>query len=124
MSGATKQAEREEKQRKAHALRSWADLVEEVTLPAGISIAVSAGRPELLRASVRPMDADEVKMVLDLVRVLMETNSQLQQHAISVAQEAKDIRRAFIGLESKIDRMRAMAEFQDPDIEGDDGDEG
>jgi len=99
----------------ASQLGAWNELVEEVKLPVGLSVALLCQRPELLRANVRDMDKEEVRMLLNLVAVLMETNKSLQQHSLELAQEIKEIRGISAGVSRKLDRLTDKAYFRDED---------
>lgn len=122
MSKAIAELERADQARKYHKLGGWEMPTAEVKLPVGLHIAVFTHRPQLLATCVRPMDADEVRQVLDLVAVLIETNRALQAHAQELASRCDWLHDNFRGVSTALDKLRDMAEFRDPDEEEQDTD--
>lgn len=55
------------------------ELTEEVTLPSDLAFVLATNRPALLKTFTRPLDDGEVRLVLNAMAVLMETNGSLQE---------------------------------------------
>ncbi len=94
-------------------LRNWSEFVREVKLPGDVAAAVACGRSQLLTACVRDMTKDEVRMLMDLIGVYMDTNLELQRHSAQLAAELKNIRGTVGGLFKLVDKSTAYAEFRD-----------
>lgn len=120
MSVATREAQRIEKQEAAAKLGGWEQLVRDVSLPMDIHAAVFTGRTQLLAAAVRPMDANEVRQVLDLVAVLIETNRALQQHSCMVARRVEQLVQGIQGSVRALDLLEDFANFRNPDDDSED----
>ena len=95
----------------------WAQLTEEVSLPQDIATAISTGRVEFLKLAERPMNAEEVGRVLNLVRVLMETNQALKEHSMELAQKLDSIYGNFRGLQNSIIGAKDFALFREEPVE-------
>lgn len=114
-------AERIEKQEAAAKLGGWEQLVRDVTLPMDIHAAVFTGRRELLKTAIRPMDVNEVRQVLELVGVLLDTNRALQAHSSMVAERVEQLLKGLKGHMNAMDQLDDFANFRAPS-KGDDDD--
>jgi predicted RNase H-like nuclease (RuvC/YqgF family) len=96
-------------------LRKWNELTEEVIAPPPVMFALMAGRTELLI----PHEGapEETKQLYNVIRVLMETNQQLQEHCQSLAREATELRSTFKGVWTKLEKLKAAADFTTADDE-------
>lgn len=103
-------------------LRAWNEFTEEVVLPAELTPAISSGRPELLNLARRDMTAEEVGQVLNLVRVLIDTNQALQMHSQHLAIRLEDLSCNLGGVTASLSRLSEEAEFRRPE-EDDDSDD-
>jgi hypothetical protein len=103
------------------------DLADAVqNLPVELTIAIASGRPELIgTATPRPLSADETKVVFHLVKVLMETNAALQEHANQLGNMATTWMGSIKGAVSFADDIAKFARFQHDQItqEHDHGDD-
>lgn len=96
-------------------LDAWNDLLAEVQLPADFSVALTTGRPELLRAIDRALTAKEARMVANALAVLIETNRALQEHAIAASHQVQQITELLDGASAKLCRLSYFASFVNPD---------
>lgn len=88
--------------------QDWASFSEPLDVPADIGAALITGRPELLTLSSRDMKKEEVARLLNVLRVLMETNQLLKEHASMLAQRAHDF---VASTKSAISQARRIEEF-------------
>jgi hypothetical protein len=101
---------------KAPLLRSPSDLTEVVSVPNDLAMAFATGRVELLKlAQPRAMDADEVATLYNLIRVLLETNIALREHAEAVAQLAYTVHDNLRGVVGSAALLEAFADFRATD---------
>jgi hypothetical protein len=71
----------------------WSSLLEEVKAPADLIPALACGRPELLcLVAPRAMTVEESGAMVNLVRVLLETNQHLQARCASHAGKWAEMR--------------------------------
>ena len=103
-------------------LRKWNDLTEEVTAPPPIIAALATGRPEMLKLAPKgAATAEEVAVLYNVIRVLLETNRELQDHSQLLADQMKQVRLSLRGMSRQFDRLYTLASFTDGDVyEGDD----
>ena len=96
-------------------MRSWNDLADTVTgaLPGEIVAALTTGRPELISAFTpkRPL----IKGLVELVRVLMQTNIALQDHAAELAKRSRMLDDHLKGLITTCRRIDDFANFRSSD---------
>jgi hypothetical protein len=106
-------------------MKSWSDLSEPVKghLPAGVVAAVMSGRAELLDLAVAAAEAsppeeavqkEQYLTMLQLVKVLMETNFALQEHAQELAKRTVILSDSVKGLLGAARRIDDFANFRDP----------
>jgi hypothetical protein len=100
-------------------LRNWSELIATVELPMDMAVALSCGRIELI-AKPRALKVEEAGQLLQLLRVLMQTNQELQKHSAKVADMAENIMEHFKGLQSGLIKISDFASFCDPEEKGDD----
>lgn len=93
-------------------LKCWSSLLEEVQVPGDIALAIQTNRPQLLALAKRPMDAEEVGMLLNLMRVLMNTNQALREHSVLVSQRAEQVKGSLIGLNATLRKLDDFAAFR------------
>lgn len=106
---------------KTATITKWNDLTEEVTAPPAIIAALMTGRPEMLKlASATASTPEETAALYNIIRVLMETNRELQGHSQRVATEMDQLRGTLRGLNRKFLDLYHVASF----TEGDNEDEG
>jgi hypothetical protein len=100
-------------------LRNWNDLTEEIKAPQAVLVAMASARPELLKLAPKgPATAEEAEALYNVIRVLMETNWELQQHSARLATEMKQLRQMLNGLQRKFVDLEAVASFTEADDEG------
>ena len=105
-------------------LDSWNSLTEGlVGLPDVVFMALSTGRSELLAAlDVEELAPAAVRQLVEALRVLMDTNRELQQHAAQLAERVEHMRGGMKGVMRKMQEVVDFALFCDV-IEDDDDDE-
>lgn len=97
-------------------LRKWNELTEEVAAPTAVAVALSTGRPEMLKLAPKgPSSAEETAALYNIIRVLMDTNQELQNHSKSLADRMADLRRQLRGVGRKFDELFNLANFTDGD---------
>ena len=97
-------------------LRNWNDLTEEVKAPMAVLAAMASGRPEMLKLAPKgPATAEEAAALYNTIRVLLETNRALQEHAQQLASQMKQVRLSLRGLSGQFDRLYEAANFTDAD---------
>jgi len=93
-------------------MRSWSELTETVdgALPSEIVAALQTGRPELISAFTpkRPLIAG----LVNLVRVLLQTNIALQDHAQELAKRTRMLDEHLKGLITTCRRIDDFANFR------------
>lgn len=99
-------------------LDSWNSLVEEVSVPGDIGVAIMTGRSELLCLVNREMSKEEVASVMNLIKVLMETNRELQAHSAELAQRLKNVGGTLKGLTTQLQACVDVSEFREEVLEG------
>jgi hypothetical protein len=94
---------------------------EEVQAPGAVGVALSTGRIELLKLynPTAPISADEAKKLVNIIRVLIETNQALQEHAKLMVELVDNIRQSISGLGNHTQFLRHFANFQTPVEESD-----
>lgn len=92
--------------------QDWASFSEPIDVPADIGAALMTGRAELLSIAARPMDKEEVRKLLNVLRVLMETNQLLKEHAAMLAQRAHDFVASTRSAVTQACRIEAFANFE------------
>jgi hypothetical protein len=102
-------------------LDSWNALTEEVTnLPPEVGLALMSNRPELIlgmdekRCLEVGKSPEAIQGMLNLIRVLLETNRALQEHCETIAERSKH---ALSGLQSSINVLKNvedLANFKEP----------
>jgi hypothetical protein len=99
-------------------LRNWNDLTEEIVAPPAVIAALATGRPEMLKLAVNgAATEEETKALYNVIRVLMETNRELQQHSQQVAENMKQARLTLRGLQGQFNRLHELASFTEADDE-------
>lgn len=96
-------------------LRSWAELTEECPVPPDIAAAIGTGRPGLIQDIRRPLTTEEGQQLINLIRVLLDTNNELQQHCVRVAQRAEQLQDNLKGVVTSVNKLQALAEFRNPE---------
>jgi len=92
------------------------DLAEEIKLPMDFNVMVMTGRPEMAShiASGRTLNADETRMVVHAMAVLVKTNNRLQQEIRDTRQRAlqsiANIRGAANALAAVVDHRQVIPE--------------
>ena len=97
----------------ARIIGDWTALAEEVHVPGDLLPALMANRAELLMLVKRPMNADEVGQVLNVLRVLMTTNQTLQQRCAHLNEELENLRGSIKGLLTSVASMQTQLSGQD-----------
>jgi hypothetical protein len=94
-------------------LQGWNQFTADMLVPAEFGAALITGRPELLRL-VPPtaLTAEQTKALYNLVATLIETNTELQQHAQMVAKVVSDWSEQFKGLSSLGWQIERFANFE------------
>lgn len=101
-------------------LGCWTELVEEVSAPPDIALALLSGRPELIgMAKIRPLNEDECRQLYHLIRVLLLTNRELQRHAEQMALLVEQFEGHFKGIARLASDIQKYAQFQQPVREDD-----
>jgi hypothetical protein len=103
-------------------LAGWNEFTRELTnVPMAVAAAISAGRPELLRAMLarkpnapptQQVTDDEVKSLIELAIVLIETNQELQRHCAVLADKMGHVRNNLHAVNVGLDQLDAWANFQ------------
>ena len=97
-------------------LRNWNDLTEEIKAPSYVIFAMAAGRAELMKLAPKgPAEAEEAEALRNVIRVLLETNRELQEHSQNLASQMKQLRLTLRGLQGSFDKLHEMASFTDGD---------
>jgi hypothetical protein len=98
-------------------LTRWNELIETVHgIPAAIAAAISTQRLELLKLyqpGPEETRVEEIRSLVNLIRVLLLTNLELQRHSEQVAQMTMDIRGGLIAAKSKADQVLTFARFEE-----------
>ena len=95
-------------------LRKWNDLTEEVRAPSPVLAALATGRPEMLKLRTKgPATADDADSLYNVIRVLLETNRELQMHSQELASQMGQLRLTLRGLTRKFDELQELASFTD-----------
>ncbi len=92
--------------------QDWASFSEPLDVPADIGAALITGRPELLTLASRDMKKEEVSRLLNVLRVLMETNQLLKEHASLLAQRAELFVDAVKNSVAQAMKIEAFANFR------------
>lgn len=92
--------------------QDWASFSEPLDVPADIGAALITGRSELLTLASRDMKKEEVARLLNVLRVLMETNQLLKEHAAMLAQRAHDFVSSTRSAVTQACRIEAFANFE------------
>jgi hypothetical protein len=94
---------------------------EEVEAPGAVGVALSTGRIELLKMynPKESVPAEEAKKLVNIIRVLIETNYALQEHAQLMVELVDNIRQSVSGLGNHTQFLRHFANFETP-VEEDD----
>lgn len=95
-------------------LRSWNELIEDVSLPNDFALALMSGRPELLKIINRPLSVEEAQQVAHAMQVLMDTNVALQRHCRELADLVRDTYGNLKGVTTKLGRLEDHANFRQP----------
>jgi ABC-type siderophore export system fused ATPase/permease subunit len=99
-------------------LQRWNDLTEEVKAPQTVMLAMMTGRSELLKLAPKAAATEEETAALyNTIRVLMDTNLELQNHSQKVADEMKNLKLTLQGMKRKFDELFALASFAEADDE-------
>lgn len=96
-------------------LRDWSDLTEDVRIfdPA-LAAAVMSGRPSLAMANVpATLNPEQIRSLYNLVRVLLDTNQQLQENSRQLAEMVARWLDAFKGVHTLAHRIGDVAEFRE-----------
>lgn len=97
---------------------SWAQLTEEVSIPTEFAAALATGRTELLNiAQPRELSKDECARLYNLIRVLIETNMALQEHASDTAKLATNFLSTIGGVLSTANQIVKFAQFRHDQID-------
>jgi hypothetical protein len=99
-------------------IADWTALAEEVPVPGELLPALMANRVELLTLAQRPMNTEEVGKVLNILRVLMNTNQALQQRCSVLYEELENLRGSIKGLLTSVNHMQAQLSGQDESEDG------
>lgn len=99
---------------KSPVLKSWNELIEDVSLPNDFALALMSGRPELLRIVNRPLSVEEARQVAHAMQVVMETNVALQRHCQEMADMVRDAYGNLKGLTTKLGQLEDHANFRQP----------
>ena len=91
-------------------MRSPNELTEEVNVPSHIAAALATGRSELV-GLVKEYTPEQVTSLVNLVRVLIDTNRELRNHAAVVSLKIEHARGCIKGALSGIEAAKAFAEF-------------
>lgn len=101
----------EEQEQKPVKLQNWRSLAQEVELPAGVGAAVFTRRPQLLAAVSCVMNEVEVKQLLNLIGVLIDTNQALQEHCMDLSAQAGKVQQEIVEFRT---RLIAIGDLQTP----------
>jgi hypothetical protein len=94
-------------------LDDWTAFTEEMKVPGEIMPALMTGRPELLAMALpRHMSAEEVGVLFKIIKVLLETNAALREHASDLANSVDHWGQAFRQLESVGQQIVRFGQFQ------------
>lgn len=96
-------------------LRSWAELTEEVQVPPDIAAALMTGRRELIRPVCRALSYEEANQLLNLLRVFIDTNRELQEHCSRLANKCDALYANFKAVMGTVRRIGLEAEFKNPE---------
>ncbi len=100
-------------------LRDWSSLTEEIPVPPDIAAAMFSGRKELIRRAAKPLGVEEVNNLLNIIRVLLDTNRELRRHSQLVAVAVDQIRGQTSGLFKLILKAGDLADFRETGEAGD-----
>lgn len=101
------------KNSEANTLASWNAFVREMKLPSDLYPAMQTGRMELLAlVKARAMTEAEVKLLLDMISNLIQTNYCLQKHAEQLAIMVNGWAGAFTHLRSMGEKVQDFANFR------------
>lgn len=99
-------------------MRGWEQLARDVEAPGPVAVALSTGRPELIPDKYN-WQAGEADRLAAVIKVLMETNRELQEHSEYLAQRLDEVSELLEGASRKVGRVIDVANFRQ---EGDDDD--
>jgi hypothetical protein len=85
----------------------WTQLQEEIQVPADLVPALAANRVEMLMLARRAMNAEEVGQLLNVLRVLMNTNAALQQRCSLLHEMLSEVRTQVKGLGTTVGKIEA-----------------
>lgn len=92
------------------------ELTEEIVAPAKVIAALMTGRTELLKLAAKgPVSAEEAAALYNAIRILMDTNKELQDHSQRLATEMQQLRGALRGMARKFDNLYMIANFTEGD---------
>lgn len=96
-------------------LKAWNEFTQEITIPNDLAIAFMTGRPEMVKMfKPRPLSAEECKIFLEAISILLETNNELRRHAASLADAVENVRGHMLGLQRSIQDVADFANFRQP----------
>ena len=94
-------------------LTDWKSFTETVSVPTDIAVALITGRTEMLKlVRTGDMTAAEVAPLYDLIRVLLETNQALRDHAESTAKLTCSMMAQFKGVVGVAEQIDSFANFK------------
>lgn len=97
-------------------LEYWSSLIEEISCPPEVAVALATMRPELMKlAKPRELTAEEAAALYRVIEVLIRTNFALQKHAIETAKMVNIWSSSFQQLESLGYRINEFASFRRPE---------
>ena len=106
---------------KKASLEHWTAFVRELQIPGDMMPALMTRRVELIKLiKPRPMNADEMKAMIDLIAGLLETNWMLQEHYLRLASLVSEWTRAFKGLNTIGRRIEHFANYRTAEEEEED----
>lgn len=98
-------------------LKTWNELAEEVQLPRELAVALMTGRSELLALRTQPLSVGETRVVINCLRVLMETNRELQQHSATLAEQVSHLTGMLKGVNAHCQKLLDLANFRNSEEE-------
>lgn len=102
--------------RNKETLESVNSLIEVVDVPPWLAAALSTSRPEMLQFAPRALNEEDTKAVLNLLRVLMETNYKLKQHSYDVAGTAEQMYKDAAAFRRRLEKLARQAAFLNPEV--------
>lgn len=97
-------------------MHSWAELTESVAVGGQLAVAVATGRPELVPASSGPLDAEEATRLMKLIKVLLATNQELQDHCRYLSVTTERVLDNAKGVTRSLGSLKSFANFRSPDV--------